>query len=43
MEVFKLKLIDELSSIEGTRILAIGCAPGGCYERPDSFRLAARA
>jgi mannose-6-phosphate isomerase-like protein (cupin superfamily) len=27
----------------GVRILAIGCAPGGTYERPESFRLAARA
>ena len=28
---------------EGVRILAIGCAPGGGYERPDSFRVSARA
>ena len=28
---------------DGVRILAIGCAPGGTYERPDDFRLAARA
>jgi hypothetical protein len=27
----------------GVRVLAIGCAPGGGYERPDSFRVAARA
>jgi mannose-6-phosphate isomerase-like protein (cupin superfamily) len=27
----------------GVRILAIGCAPGGGYERPDAFRVAARA
>ena len=27
---------------EGVRILAIGCAPGGGYERPDSFRVSAR-
>jgi mannose-6-phosphate isomerase-like protein (cupin superfamily) len=27
----------------GVRILAIGCAPGGGYERPEHFRLAARA
>lgn len=27
----------------GVRILAIGCAPGGDYERPEAFRLAARA
>jgi mannose-6-phosphate isomerase-like protein (cupin superfamily) len=27
---------------EGVRVLAIGCAPGG-YERPDAFRLEARA
>jgi len=26
----------------GVRVLAIGCAPGG-YERPEAFRLAARA
>ena len=26
----------------GVRILAIGCTPGGSYERPDDFRLAAR-
>jgi mannose-6-phosphate isomerase-like protein (cupin superfamily) len=28
---------------QGVRILAIGCAPGGGYERPEDFRLAARA
>jgi len=28
---------------DGVRILAIGCAPGSAYERPDAFRLAARA
>jgi mannose-6-phosphate isomerase-like protein (cupin superfamily) len=27
----------------GVRILAIGCAPGGTYERPEDFRMAARA
>ena len=27
---------------DGVRILAIGCAPGGTYERPDDFRLATR-
>jgi mannose-6-phosphate isomerase-like protein (cupin superfamily) len=27
----------------GVRILAIGCTPGGTYERPEDFRLAARA
>jgi mannose-6-phosphate isomerase-like protein (cupin superfamily) len=27
----------------GVRILAIGCARGGDYERPDAFRVAARA
>jgi mannose-6-phosphate isomerase-like protein (cupin superfamily) len=27
----------------GVRILAIGCTPDGSYERPESFRLAARA
>jgi hypothetical protein len=27
----------------GVRILAIGCAPNGIYERPEDFRLAARA
>lgn len=27
---------------DGVRILAIGCAPGGTYERPDDFRLAAQ-
>jgi mannose-6-phosphate isomerase-like protein (cupin superfamily) len=27
---------------EGARILAIGCAPGGDYERPDAFRVAVR-
>lgn len=25
----------------GVRVLAIGCVPGGGYERPDGFRLAA--
>lgn len=28
---------------EGVRILAIGCAPGGRYERPQAFRVAERA
>jgi mannose-6-phosphate isomerase-like protein (cupin superfamily) len=27
---------------DGARVLAIGCAPGG-YERPDAFRMSARA
>jgi quercetin dioxygenase-like cupin family protein len=27
----------------GVRILAVGRAPGGTYERPESFRLTARA
>jgi mannose-6-phosphate isomerase-like protein (cupin superfamily) len=27
----------------GVRILAVGCAPGGSYERPEDFRLVARA
>lgn len=27
----------------GVRVLAIGCAPGGAYERPEAFRTAARA
>ena len=27
----------------GVRVLAIGCAPGGAYERPQAFRSAARA
>jgi mannose-6-phosphate isomerase-like protein (cupin superfamily) len=26
---------------DGVRILALGCAPGGTYERPESFRVAA--
>jgi len=26
----------------GVRILAIGCAPGGGYERPDAFRVGVR-
>jgi mannose-6-phosphate isomerase-like protein (cupin superfamily) len=26
---------------EGARVLAIGCVPGGDYERPDAFRIAA--
>ncbi len=25
---------------EGARVLAIGCAPGSAYERPEDFRLA---
>jgi len=25
------------------RILAIGCTPAGSYERPEGFRVAARA
>lgn len=28
---------------DGVRILAIGRAPGGAYERPDDFRVAGRA
>jgi quercetin dioxygenase-like cupin family protein len=28
---------------EGARILAIGCAPAGAYERPEDFRLAVRS
>lgn len=28
---------------DGVRLLAIGCAPGQSYERPSSFRLAARS
>jgi mannose-6-phosphate isomerase-like protein (cupin superfamily) len=28
---------------DGARILAIGCAPGGGYERPDAFRVDAHA
>lgn len=28
---------------DGVRILAIGCAPGRAYERPEGFRLAARS
>jgi mannose-6-phosphate isomerase-like protein (cupin superfamily) len=28
---------------DGARILAIGCARGAAYERPDDFRLAVRA
>ena len=28
---------------DGVRVLAIGCAPGGAYERPNDFRLAGRA
>ena len=28
---------------DGVRILAIGCVPGGDYERPEAFRLGARA
>lgn len=27
---------------DGVRVLAIGCVPGGEYERPDAFRLAVR-
>lgn len=27
----------------GVRILAIGCAPGAAYERPDAFRVGGRA
>ncbi len=26
----------------GVRILAIGCTPGGAYERPEDFRVVAR-
>jgi quercetin dioxygenase-like cupin family protein len=28
---------------EGIRVLAIGCAPAGSYERPEAFRVAAGA
>jgi mannose-6-phosphate isomerase-like protein (cupin superfamily) len=28
---------------QGARILAIGCAPDGDYQRPDAFRVVARA
>jgi mannose-6-phosphate isomerase-like protein (cupin superfamily) len=28
---------------EGVRVLAIGCTPGNDYERPDVFRLPAKA
>ena len=28
---------------EGARLLAIGCTPGGVYERPEDFQLAGRA
>jgi mannose-6-phosphate isomerase-like protein (cupin superfamily) len=28
---------------DGIRVLAIGCARGGAYERPEAFRLAAKA
>lgn len=28
---------------DGVRVLAIGCVPGGDYERPDVFRVAAKA
>jgi mannose-6-phosphate isomerase-like protein (cupin superfamily) len=28
---------------EGVRVLAIGCVPGGDYERPDVFRVTAKA
>ena len=28
---------------DGVRVLAIGCAPGGAYERPDAFRVSAGA
>ena len=27
---------------DGVRVLAIGCTPGGIYERPDDFRAGAR-
>lgn len=27
---------------EGVRLLAIGCTPGGIYERPEDFRTGAR-
>ena len=27
---------------DGVRVLAIGCVPGGRYERPDAFRLETR-
>lgn len=28
---------------DGVRVLAIGCVPGGAYERPDDFRVGAHA
>jgi mannose-6-phosphate isomerase-like protein (cupin superfamily) len=28
---------------DGVRLLVIGCTPGGAYERPEAFRVAARA
>jgi mannose-6-phosphate isomerase-like protein (cupin superfamily) len=28
---------------DGVRVLAIGCAPGGGYDRPEAFRVAGRA
>ena len=28
---------------DGVRLLAIGCTPGGGYERPEAFRVAVRA
>jgi mannose-6-phosphate isomerase-like protein (cupin superfamily) len=28
---------------EGVRLLAIGCVPGGAYERPADFQVAARS
>jgi mannose-6-phosphate isomerase-like protein (cupin superfamily) len=28
---------------EGVRLLAIGCSPGGTYERPEAFRTGAAA
>ncbi len=28
---------------DGVRVLAIGCAPGGTYQRPEAFRVGAHA
>jgi mannose-6-phosphate isomerase-like protein (cupin superfamily) len=30
------------SGPDGARVIAIGCAPAGAYERPEDFRLAVR-
>jgi mannose-6-phosphate isomerase-like protein (cupin superfamily) len=31
-----------LPGADGVRLLAIGCAPGGAYQRPDAFRVGGR-